>query len=481
MSDTPDTDALRSIIGQAVAGTGADCGWSSPVTEGKATYSGAGEAEIAAAVELGAKAQADWAALPPLGRQMAMMEWADRIVADAEAIARLDTIDMGKPISIATQEAHIAAFILRFYASSIDKTGGLVAPSASHAMAVSTRRPYGIVGAIISWNYPAINAMMKIAPALAAGNAILLKPSSQAPRSALHMAALALETSVPTGLVSVLSGSSLAGKLMCRHPGVAMLAFTGSTAVGKLIAGIAAEKLVPSIIEAGGKNPILVCDDVHDLEGLARDAIAECYANTGQLCVARSKIIIPRALARDLTDALVAAADALRPGDARDPATHYGPLSSLKHAEDVASAIESGSAQARLVRDGRSADPLMQSMSLLAVDNPGSDLLRDEYFGPVLTIASYDRIEDGIAMANTGGYGLAATLWTTRIDRANALSQQIVAGHIKVKAQPDLDAGTGMALPVEPAGASGYGTEFGVAALGSYSRRQAVEYLGYGM
>ena len=481
MSGTPDTDALRSIIGQAVAGTGADCGWSSPVIPGKVTYAGAGESEIAAAVELGTKAQSGWAALPPMARQMAMMEWADRIEAEAEAIARLDTIDMGKPISVATQEAHIAAFILRFYASGIDKTGGLVAPSAPQALAVSMRRPYGIVGAIISWNYPAINAMMKVAPALAAGNAIVLKPSSQAPRSALHMAALALETSVPTGLVSVLSGSSAAGTLMCRHPGVAMLAFTGSTAVGKLIAGIAAEKLVPSIIEAGGKNPILVCDDVSDLEGLARDAIAECYANTGQLCVARSKIIIPRALARDLTDALVAAAEALGPGDARDAATQYGPLSSLHHARDVAAAVEAGSAQARLLRDGRSDDPLMLSMSLLAVEDAHSGLLRDEYFGPVLSIASYDRIEDGIAMANAGGYGLAATLWTTQIARANALSPQIVAGHIKVKAQPDLDAGTGMSLPIEPAGASGYGTEFGIAALDSYSRRQAVEYLGYGM
>lgn len=481
MSDTPDTDALRSIIGQAVAGSGTVCNWSSPVIDGQLTYASAGEVEVGAAVALGAQAQADWATLPPMGRQMAMMEWADRIEAEADTLARLDTIDMGKPISVATQEAHIAAFILRFYAGSIDKTGGFVAPSAPQALAVSTRRPYGVVGAIISWNYPAINAMMKLAPALAAGNAIILKPSSQAPRSALHMAALALETSLPIGLVSVLSGSSAAGTLMCRHPGVSMLAFTGSTAIGKKIAGIAAEKLVPSIIEAGGKNPILVCDDVTDLEGLARDAIAESYANSGQLCVARSKIIVPRALAGDLTDALVAAAETLGPGDARDSATQYGPLSSLKHAQDVTAAIEGGCRQARLVRDGRSDDPLMQSMSLLAVEDAHSALLMDEYFGPVLTVASYDRIEDGIAMANAGGYGLAATLWTTQIARANAVSQKIVAGHIKVKAQPGLDAGTGMALPVEPAGASGYGTEFAVAALDSYSRRQAVEYLGYGM
>ena len=480
MTNTIAAEEFQSYIGGRTAGDGAVIAWDSPALSGAATsFASASVAQVDQAVRLAHGAQMQWADMPPLVRQHFLYEFAKKIEGDAETLGRMDCTDMGKPISVAIQEAHVTAFILRYYAGAIDKVAGQVIPSVREALTVSYPRPYGVVGAMISWNYPAINAAMKFAPALAAGNAIVLKPSDQAPRSAIRLAALAEEAGLPRGLYVALAGGAETGRALCSHAGVDMLAFTGSTRVGREVAQMAAAQVIPAIIEAGGKNPILVCDDITDIEGMARDVIAEAFANSGQLCSARSKIVVPKAMVGRIGEALAAAAAATLPGAALEAATTHGPLSSLTHANRITNAVDRAmQAGGQVLRDGRGKDPLLQGISLIAA-GAEAEIFREEYFGPVLAMGTYDWIEDGVALANAGGYGLAATIWTGDIGRANALSRQVVAGHIKVKSQPGIDVGTGMALPIEPAGKSGYGTEWGVAALQSYTRRQAVEFQGF--
>lgn len=454
----------------------------SPVEPGLSVdFASAAAEDVDLAVNKAAEAQAVWSELTPAARRQALGTLADLISADAEAIGLLDCQDMGKPISVATQEAHIAAFIIRWYAECIDKQGGFVAASSPDALSFSVRRPYGVVGSLISWNYPVINAAMKIGPALAAGNALVLKPSEIAPRSALAVGDLAAKAGLPDGLLCVLPGAGETGGLLCRHPKIAMLAFTGSTATASRVALAAAERIVPAIIEAGGKNPIVVCDDVTDIDGMARDAIAESYANSGQLCVARSKILVPRKMQGRVEEALAAAAQSFAPGPALDKTTLYGPLSGAAHAAKIASAVADAERRGEaILYDGRpkTEGDLHYAPTVLSARDGASPLLSEEYFGPVLAVAPYDTLEDAIAVANGGGYGLAATIWTGDIARARALSPRLACGHVKVKAVAGQDSQTGMALPIEPAGRSGYGTEFGIQALESYTRRQAIEYIG---
>lgn len=441
----------------------------------------ASPADVDRAVAAARAAFGAWRELAPMARRQALMALADAIDQAAPELGALDCLDMGKPLATAEQEAHVAAFIVRWYAEAIDKVFGDVVASHPAALAYSQPVPYGVVGAVIAWNYPVINAAMKIAPALAAGNAIVLKPSEHAPLSALRLADLASAAGLPAGLVCVVHGGPAAGEALCAHDGVDMLAFTGSTPTGQRVASIAAPQLKPLILECGGKNPILVAEDVDDVAAIVRELVGEAFANTGQLCVARSKLIVPRARRSDVLEALQAALASVRTGDPCDAATVYGPLAHAGHAL----AVERGIAQAvaggaQLLRDGRAAlsGSVHCAATLLEAEAPESPALAHEYFGPVLTLYAYDRWEQAIEAANAGGWGLAATAWTQDLRRARSLTRRLRAGHIVVRAAAGVDAGTQMALPVEPTGRSGYGIEFGTRALESYSRRQAVQYLG---
>lgn len=471
---------FRPVAGQRFAAGGPPMPFFSPLGDAfEVTAAGAQDVDVAvAAVRC---AFESWRELPPLARRSALLALADAVDGAAEELGALDCLDMGKPIAAAVQEAHVAAFIVRWYAECIDKTGGLVVPSHPAALVYSMPVPHGVVGALVSWNYPVINAAMKIAPALAAGNAIVLKPSEHAALSALRLGDLAGAAGLPPGLVSVLPGDGALGAALCRHPGVDMLAFTGSSPTGGRVAAAAAQGLKPLILECGGKNPVLVADDMDDVEAIARQVVAEAFANTGQLCVARSKLIVPRALRGRMVEALAAQLPAVRSGDPADPATVYGPLGFPQHADAVHAGVERAlAAGARMLRDGRGSGPGAIHCAATLVEAPTRDepAMVHEYFAPVLTLHAYGSLAEGIAAANAGGYGLAATVWTRDLRLARLFTQRVRAGQLTVRASAGVDAGAQMALPVEPAGRSGYGVEFGVQALESYSRRMAVQYLG---
>lgn len=471
---------IRPVIGARVLATGPVQAYGR-VQGRPAQVATASPEDVDRAVAAARTAFAAWRELAPTARRQALMGFADAIDKAAAELGALDCLDMGKPLATAEQEAHVAAFIVRWYAEAIDKVFGDVVPSHPAALAYSQPVPYGVVGAMIAWNYPVINAAMKIGPALAAGNAIVLKPSEHAPLSALRLADLASAAGLPAGLVCVVHGGPAAGEALCAHDGVDMLAFTGSTPTGQRVASIAAPQLKPLILECGGKNPILVAHDFDDVATIVRELVGEAFTNTGQLCVARSKLIVPRARRDEVLEALQAALPSVQTGDPLDAATVYGPLAHAGHAlsveRGIAQAVAGG---ARLLRDGRAAQSgsVHCAATLLEAQAPQAPALVNEYFGPVLTLYAYDRWEQAIEAANAGGWGLAATAWTRDLGRARSLTRRLRAGHIVVRAAAGIDAGTQMALPVEPTGRSGYGIEFGARALESYSRRQAVQYLG---
>tara|TARA_R110000782_G_scaffold49238_8_gene107305 strand:- start:17769 stop:19235 length:1467 start_codon:yes stop_codon:yes gene_type:complete len=477
-----DMKSFDGIIGSLTPMSGEVINWTSPTDPDRALqFRAGGHADVERAVSAAGRAASLWHRLAPSERRMAMLRWGDAIEAAAERIGMLDCVDMGKPIAVAMMEACVAAHIVRWYAQTIDKACGEVIASSREAISLSLRVPYGVVGAMVSWNYPSINAAMKVGPALAAGNGMVLKPSEISPRSAILIGTLAEEAGIPVGLLSVLPGGATTGAALCSNPGVAMLAFTGSTQTGRSVAKLAAERLVPAIIEAGGKNAIVVLDDMTDYQGIAIDAVAEAYANSGQLCVARSKILVPSDRIDQFADALVAAAANFLPGDPLDPNTKFGPLASKAHSDRIRSAVDMALDRGeQVIRDGRPVrhDMLHHSLTVVRADDPTSPILRDEYFGPILAVVPYDGISDAVRLAGLGGYGLAMTLWTGELARANMLRQELCVGHLKIKSVAGQDSATGLALPLEPAGQSGYGIEFGVDALSSYSRRMAVEQIG---
>jgi len=323
---------------------------------------------------------------------------------------------------------------------------------------------------------------MKIGPALAAGNALVLKPSEHAPLSALRLGDLALQAGLPEGLLGVLPGAAETGQALAAHAGVAMLAFTGSSAAGARVAAAAAPRMARLLLECGGKNPIVVAEDFEDVDAVVQELLAEAFANTGQLCVARSKLIVPRRLQARFVQALDAVLADFSSGDPTHPSTRWGPLAHPDHARGISQGLNATIEHSApcVVRDGRAPQEgdLACGATLLVAASAQCRSLGHEFFGPVLTVYGYDSTEDAIAAASAGGYGLAATLWTRDIAGARAMSRRLQTGHLVVRAQAAVQSDAMMALPVEPAGASGYGVEFGTAALQSYTRSMAIEYLG---
>lgn len=471
---------FRSVIGNRSDSVGSFRRYTSPLGASFDVVTASGE-DLQCAVRAARNGFLDWRLMAPQARRSAMMSFADAIDAAAAELGALDCLDMGKPINAAENEAHIAAFIVRWYAEAIDKVFGSVVPSHPGSIVFSESVPYGVVAAIVSWNYPVINAAMKIAPALAAGNAVVLKPSENAVLSALRLGDLAQSAGLPKGLLCVLNGDGSLGAALCRHPDVNMIAFTGSTPTGEKVAALAGARLAPSIVECGGKNPILVAEDFSDVDAVVRDVMSASFANTGQLCVARSKIIVPRRLRASFVEALYARLPEVRSGNPVETTTAYGPLAYAQHAKSVfvgvARALSEGS---RLLLDGRAAgeSELHCAATLLEAEAPDVYSMVHEFFGPVLTLYAYDHMDEALAAANAGGWGLSATAWTYDLRRARSLTTKLHAGQIVIRATPGIDAGVQMSLPVEPAGRSGYGVEFGTQALRSFSRLQAVQYVG---
>ena len=421
-----------------------------------------------------------WSTAPPSFRRDTLTRFAQLISINASSLDRLDAGEMGKPIKEAYGCAADAASLMRFYAEAIDKISGDVHSSDHHSLAIQRWVSRGVVAAVVPWNFPTSNAVMKIAPALAAGNSIVLKPSELASRSAMTLAQLAIDAGVPSGVFNVVPGlGETVGRALGAHPDVDMVTFTGSTSIGKQMLQYAAQSNMKVVmLECGGKAPHIVFADTLNLDAVARNIAQLLLTNQGQICAVGSRLLVERSIEGRLIEKILESVGGAIIGDALDPNTTFGPLVSAQQCARVMRYIEIGRSEgATLITGGRRS--LLESGGFFVEPTifrnvaPTARIAQDEIFGPVLTVTAFDEEAEAINLANSTVYGLIAYAWTSDLSRAMRLMKG-VRSSIFINAVPPMGEGPGSAFSSEPAGQSGIGTEGGLPGMESYMRRQAV-------
>ena len=388
-----------------------------------------------------------WSRLAPAERKRIMLRYVELLEEHAGEIALLDALDAGKPISdCVTIDVPDTIHCIQWHAELIDKLYDRMAPSGLDSVAMIVREPIGVVGLLVPWNFPAQMAGWKIGPALAAGNSLVLKPARQTSLSALRMAELASEAGVPDGVFNVVPGSGeVVGQAICRHMDVDMVAFTGSTAVGRQLLHYSAESnLKRVILELGGKSPQVVLADAPDLDVVARNAVNAAFWNMGENCSAGSRLIVQRSLKDELLRRIVALVTPWKVGDPLDPETRVGPLIEKDHMRKVLDYIESGRREgAKLVLGGRQVltETGGNYVEVTIFDDvrPRMKIAREEIFGPVLAIMPVDTEEEAVAIANDTRYGLAASVYTRDITKAHRIARMIRAGTVSVNCYSEGD------------------------------------------
>lgn len=436
----------------------------------------ASAADVDAAVSLATEAQAVWSRSTVRTRRDVLRTIALLIRRDLEDLARLESAHAGKPIAAARGEVGAAAEVFDFYAGAVDKIHGSTIPGNAEGTLLTFREPVGVCAAITPWNFPLLILCWKVAPALAMGNAVIAKPASNTPLTALALAHLAAEAGLATGTFSVLTGpGGEVGEALVTHPGVRKVSFTGSTEVGSRIMAVAAGDITRVSLELGGKSANIVFDDLTDeqLDGCVESSLWSVFDNAGQDCCARSRMFVHSSVAEAFTERFVARARAIRLGDPGDESTEMGPLISERQRSDVEDFVTSAEVDgARRLCGGDRPDLPGHYLTPAVFDRATLDMrfMREEIFGPVVGIQTFDTEAEAIALANDSIYGLSGSIWCRDIGRALRVARRVETGMVSINTSSSVH----IEAPFGGVKQSGMGRDQGLAALDHYSELKTV-------
>jgi aldehyde dehydrogenase (NAD+) len=420
-----------------------------------------------------------WSRFKPFERQAVLLRLADLVEAHFEQIALLDTLDMGGPITATRARKQRAIGLLRYYAGFATAIHGdtITNSQAGDVLSYTLKEPVGVVAAINPWNGPFGMAVWKIAPALAAGCAVILKPAEQAPLSPLRLGELCLEAGVPPGVVNIVQGpGSTVGAALAAHPGIDKVAFTGSTATGQAIMRAAASNMKRVSLELGGKSPNIVFNDA-DLDITVPGAAMAVFANSGQMCSAGTRLFVQRRIYPEFVERLATFAKQLRVGDPLDPLTQLGPLVSQAQLERVTGYLESGKSQGaraasgggRMTGSGREKGYFVEP-TIFADVTDDMKIAREEIFGPVICVLPFDTLEEAVARGNDTNYGLGGGVWTQNINNAHRVAKGLRTGSVWVNCYQLMDP----AVPFGGYKTSGIGRESGREHIEEFLETKAV-------
>jgi acyl-CoA reductase-like NAD-dependent aldehyde dehydrogenase len=430
----------------------------------------AGVEEVDAAVARAKAAYPAWRALAPGARAAQLHALADALIGAREELAQLEARNAGKPISDARGEMGMVIDTFRYYAGAPERLLGVTIPVAG-GEAWTVREPLGVVGLIVPWNFPLTIAAWKLAPALAAGNTVVLKPAELTPLTAIRFEQLAVEAGLPEGVVNVVTGpGSTCGRRLVEHPDVAKIAFTGSTEIGRQIAAGAAQTIKRVTLELGGKSANIIFADA-DLAAAADSAPMAVFGNAGQDCCARSRILVQRAVLDQFMALLEDAVEAIRVGDPMDPETQMGPLISAGQRDTVASFVGSDAPVA--IQGSRPDGPgYWFAPTVLCPVAPDDRAVREEIFGPVACVIPFRDEEEAVQLANDTIYGLSGSIWTRDGARALRVARAVETGVLSINSNSSVRVST----PFGGFKQSGYGRELGPHATDAYTETKTIYY-----
>jgi betaine-aldehyde dehydrogenase len=438
----------------------------------------AGREDVERAVAAAQKAFPAWSRMAAADRGRILLKLADLIEDNGEELARLESLDTGHPLRDSRKlDVPRTAGCYRYFGGMADKFQGETIPVEAGFLNYTLREPVGVVGQVVPWNFPLMFTSWKMAPALAAGNCIVLKPAEITPLTSLKIAELMAQAGLPPGVVNMVPGlGSVAGQAIAEHPGIAKIAFTGSTATGRRIVQASAGNLKKVQLELGGKGPNIVFEDAN-LAAAVNGSAWAVFHNQGQACIAGARLLLHEKIADAFLEKFLPLANSIRLGDPLDEATEMGPLTSAQHQQRVLSYVEVAKAEGGEVLAGGKAPDAAElakgcyvEPTVVRAKTPRDRIAQEEVFGPFVTVLTFRDEAEALAIANGTVYGLGSGLWTANLQRAHRFARELHAGMVWINSYKRVNPGS----PFGGVGASGYGREMGFDAMREYTQVKSV-------